>query len=1104
MSINVTLLTKIRLEEVMKAAGAADVHVVCLQETRHIDGGFPWASRLARKAGWHVQWSSASACDNLGRRRCGGTALFWRPALGKGTAMQSQSDRVCGRAWAHCLVVSMYGNAQQADLKWMLDSVRAAESIHVPLRVLVGDYNWRPCYDTAVAGGWALVHTVPTTHSGPAAPTRCLLHGQREAQVDVTPVVGVPHHCAVVYAVPCQALATTPAAHVSMRLRRCAGYRWHHPPTTEVQQQFLHQAVDAVECGHDLESRWRAWHAKAEAVCQAAVALELAVLETKPERRKGSTPSARATAPGAAHRPQEGIAMRRFRRLHRAAAEQWRRGGPNRALTDVQQQHWRAVVRDAVAPAVRHLPAMQGEAVELASKAISELAHLEQRALATDWRRRFASWSQDAVAAAGPALRPAQPPANFTAADMREEWVQWWAPAAAMPGGRADSWRALAREAGCKQEAQKPWDPTSLERFCGALRATHGAAGLDGWSHEELKALAEHAPWVFVDLYALLVDTTSAAEEGLPEYVHQLLYSWRVVGIPKHGSDDSRPIAVGSCIIRAWHRALLEQLLGMPEGQWCGRQGSGVVEATANWLASPGDAGAELDLAKAFDTIDPSVAAAALEFFGTPIEVVALLRAAWSGPRCCNVDGELADPISPSMGLPPGDPASPTTLGSVLAPWNGLVERVAPRVKTWAFMDDRSLKVKDVEEDAGQKQNGSQQQALQENPLDKALEVTARFDAAIGLRENAKKRQVWQGSGAVEHLGLRLQGNPAARPLEMPKPRDGWSPTEELVKRLVLLPGPTEVRERLAGIFVLPRFRWAAPLIESPPASMARLLHKAILASACTWWCQGRWWCELHPDLGTALAALGAAHRTAGSPSAMLSLCLRVHAKALGLSIVSFDAMQGLWVRPCHGSDPRSRAAARAAHAAMEAPSGLPLDAFRPDRPAGAHAARICARVAVLATVHRTRFDSEGVDTIDLEAQSAQAWKRWLRSLTPKQRSQLSIWRGGAVRTPMRRWSRPGVADPRQRCAHCNCELASARHYWAECPRFDAARGAMEREYRIPPAWWAAQPRCTSKTGWITTAAGRTARRRAELQVAACRMGLAVVQANGELLEASL
>ena len=483
-------------------------------------------------------------------------------------------------------------------------------------------------------------------------------------------------------------------------------------------------------------------------------------------------------------------------------------------------------------------------------------------------------------------------------------------------------------------------------------------------------------------------------------------------------------------------------------------------------------------MAKAFDTVNHKVAASALTRGGTPKAIVGLLASAWSGPRYCHVAGDLSEQILPRRGLPPGCPTSGLILGTVLAPWAGLVGNAG-----WAYMDDRSIKTGSREE------------------REAALHATARFDGAVGLSENAKKRQMWEGDCAVEHLGLRAQGNSEPVNLVLPQPRDGWQPTEEVIQRLALIPGPAAVREKLAVIFCRPRCIWAAPLIEPPSPALANALRRAVTRTRCSWWCSGRWWCDrisLHPVLGTAVQALKRAGRLTSSPSATLTACLQAHAEKLGLRVADFSVARGLWVRPKPSADPRARAAARAARRQDREEGracGLPADAFRPDTAAGEHAARVCARAVVLASVRRSRHDAEGTEAIDIEAQSQPSWRRWERSLPPGQRTQLSVWRGGAVHTPTRRWYGRRTADD-QSCPHCGFAQASARHFWAECPRFDAEQRRLERELGISPGWWANQPRCTAKTGWITSAAASSTERRASLQVAACRLGLTIVAAT--------
>ena len=61
-----------------------------------------------------------------------------------------------------------------------------------------------------------------------------------------------------------------------------------------------------------------------------------------------------------------------------------------------------------------------------------------------------------------------------------------------------------------------------------------------------------------------------------------------------------------------------------------------------------------------------------------------------------------------------------------------------------------------------------------------------------------------------------------------------------------------------------------------------------------------------------------------------------------------------------------------------------------------------------------------------------------------------------------------------------------------ECPRFEPKRLNLQCECRILPTWWAHQPRMTSKSGWITLEAATCTDRRVALQIAACRVALAV------------
>ena len=181
-----------------------------------------------------------------------------------------------------------------------------------------------------------------------------------------------------------------------------------------------------------------------------------------------------------------------------------------------------------------------------------------------------------------------------------------------------------------------------------------------------------------------------------------------------------------------------------------------------------------------------------------------------------------------------------------------------------------------------------------------------------------------------------------------------------------------------------------------------------------------------------------------------------------------------------------SEAAERAAATAADAAAGL----IDPASAAGAHALRAAARVKALGLVVASRFDADGIGQADGEAGSSPVWKRFVASLTLDERTLLRIYRGGAIRTPTRRHR----CVEQRACPFCMSPNASARHYWQDCMRFNAMRAELEAEFGIQ-AWWGQQPACTSKSGWFTLGAHPKADKRVSFQIAACRLGLAVMQA---------
>ena len=72
--------------------------------------------------------------------------------------------------------------------------------------------------------------------------------------------------------------------------------------------------------------------------------------------------------------------------------------------------------------------------------------------------------------------------------------------------------------------------------------------------------------------------------------------------------------------------------------------------------------------------------------------------------------------------------------------------------------------------------------------------------------------------------------------------------------------------------------------------------------------------------------------------------------------------------------------------------------------------------------------------------------------------------------------------------------MASARHLWAECPRYDDYRAVLQAQFNIDAGWWRAQPRVTAKSGWITYDAATSTDGRVKKLIAANKLGVRIVE----------
>ena len=224
---------------------------------------------------------------------------------------------------------------------------------------------------------------------------------------------------------------------------------------------------------------------------------------------------------------------------------------------------------------------------------------------AAAWRAKFRLWSSEVWLAAAPVLKKSLEPPTFTASEG--------CPANAAPEA-ATHWREAARAHALPQPRAEPQASVpTFDAFSSALASASGSAGFDGWEACELKALPNHLPELCTELYQLWCDTTRSEASAFV----QAASSWKTVGLPKRG----------------WVSAHIHRLLSLerlasgdplipfpcaPQGQWACKGGS-VLAATAAFLTTPASAVAEIDLAKAFDSVDHSVAEAALLWHGPPI-----------------------------------------------------------------------------------------------------------------------------------------------------------------------------------------------------------------------------------------------------------------------------------------------------------------------------------------------------------------------------------------------------------------------------------------------------------------------------------------------------
>jgi hypothetical protein len=1080
-TINVTSLTKARLTEALNEAIRQNADILCLQETKHRVPNYPWAKAAARKAGYDLRFGAPITAQ------CGGVAIAWRWTQQKvhvGTN-DKLKDHAIAIQWERFRVINMYGShspdddAMRAAFQWASDDHRTT--------FLVGDLNWKQRYNK-FANGFTTDNSQYTT-SKSTRPTRCFSSGQAPTHTDSEALPTVPLHRAVTYTLPTPAPAPLPL----YRLSKTATYQWipredgfNVSPTHPIAVK-INEEIPKASRSEPLASRWTAFNKRAEAAFKTCAAEGFCDVVTRSERSKGAPPTLVRYKRSAPHRPDETIAMRRLKRLHRRLATQTR---PADQLTRKHKDALRHA-KDIVKVAHPYDTIKYGQATDAIVTAINAenafMAQADTMFYKDKFRQQNTMW--------GPArriLRPDYSECKVSPTEAHQILTDKWDPHHNDPQKvQADrhnnrrNWVQLADEAQLPNNANIPiptFDDCAFH-LRNAICDARGSAGVDGWTASEIKTISVVFNFLYEELVSFLYDLTfadSASTDATFINVTHLLYTLRVCCLPK--KDTIRPISVGSIIVRAWHRALLTCCFPpcSDASQLGGRKGNSVVTAVADWLATDLDCGAELDQASCFDSICQATAAQALARAGVPHQIVHLFRTAWEAPRMVNVAGMAIGTIHPTVGLPQGLPDSPAVCGEVTNAANTAIKRRHGRIRNWAYIDDRTV---------GRTTGTGNVPKI----TDVADEIAA-MDASYGMSENEDKRQIWHAEDAanatVEHLGLLVNH---ANPSQDIVPKSSWTTADTVLNRLPLIPGPQNIRCTLATAFLQGCWTWAAPFLAAPPKphAIAKRVFDACVNSNCTWWCKGRWWLtrtQLHPLLGPALAAFKAAPRVAGRPSEHLHHALSRHADALGLRLVGLgdtgptvsinaEAPQQLADLVIDYNGPKHK--------------GDPFN-FDVTNKHAMHIIRIAARVQCLQWISDKRHDAEGQYEVDVDANSNTIFTNWVDGLSQRQRSVLNVYRCGACKSPTR------IANYTGHSACCYCDYgghASMRHLVVECPHFAEARADVLRKHKTSNGWLRSQPRITTKSGWVTLHAAPTKKQRANLQVAICKLGLFIAEA---------
>ena len=222
------------------------------------------------------------------------------------------------------------------------------------------------------------------------------------------------------------------------------------------------------------------------------------------------------------------------------------------------------------------------------------------------------------------------------------------------------------------------------------------SAGLDGWSGKLWKPLPLH-------FFDALAEVWNACLDGAA-----LPAPWKAVRISLINKDDGgkRPLAIAALAWRicmaATMKAFTPWIRQWPLPHLCGgtpdKDIHNVHAALFHDLdisqdGGPTVAGVKADIRKCFDSVRPALAMACLRKFGAPEGLLRVVEQFYSSQqRWFSVRGHFApQPVSCSMSLLQGCPASPAFLNALMVVWTKFVKIQCPAIQLALFLDDRTL-----------------------------------------------------------------------------------------------------------------------------------------------------------------------------------------------------------------------------------------------------------------------------------------------------------------------------------------------------------------------------------------------------------------------------